>query len=468
MIKEHITLFRRLMICVDMCMVTLSFFLGYFFRGSIKEVQPLASYIVFLPVSIFLWGCLLYAFGMYGSFRTRTIGRSALITLKSFLASFIFFCTFLCIFKFEKISRLLIGIIFLVTAVVILIEKLALILFFRYIRRKGFNFRNILVVGTGRRCQQFLSLLEQHTEWGFKVVGLIDKDESMVNRLICGCRVLGTFKDASRIIHEYVIDEVIFVVPRSWLDKIEELMCLFEIEGLKVHVAVDYFELKITKAKINEIHGFPLISFESTSDQLWHLLVKRIMDIALSTMLLLILSPVFAITAILIKLTSKGPIFFRQERCSLNGRTFTLYKFRTMVKGAEAKLSELLKHNEMNGPVFKMSNDPRITRLGRLLRKFSIDELPQLWNVLEGNMSLVGPRPPIPEEVERYDNWQRRRLSMRPGITCLWQTNGRNEITDFDQWMKMDLEYIDRWSLALDCNILLKTVPVVLLCKGAR
>jgi len=456
------------MICTDLCIVALSFFLGYLSRGSIKDVQPFASYIVFLPVLIFLWGCLLYAFGMYGSFRTRTIGESALITLKSFLAGFIFFCTFLYIFKFEKISRLLIGIIFIITAVVILIEKLALILFFRSIRRRGSNSRNILAVGTGRRAQHFLSLLEQHAEWGFKVVGLIDKDESMVNRVICGCTVLGTFKDASRIIHEYVIDEVIFIVPRSWLNKIEDLMRLFETEGLKVHVAVDYFELKISKAKISEIHGFPLLSFESTSGRLWHLLVKRIMDITLSATALLILSPVFAIAAILTKLTSKGPIFFRQERCGLNGRRFTLYKFRTMVKGAEAKLSELLCHNEMNGPVFKMANDPRITRIGRLLRKFSIDELPQLWNVVKGNMSLVGPRPPIPEEVKRYDDWQRRRLSMRPGITCLWQTNGRNTITDFDQWMKMDLEYIDHWSLVRDCNILLKTVPVVLFGVGAK
>jgi len=468
MIKKHITLFRRLMICTDLCIVTLSFFLGYFLRGNIKDVQPLASYLVFLPVLIFLWGCLLHAFGMYGSFRTRTIGKSALITLKSFLAGFIFFCTFLYIFKFEKISRLLIGIIFVITAVVIFVEKLALILFFRSIRKSGLNSRNILVVGTGRRAQDFLSLLEQHTEWGFKVVGLIDKDESMVNRLIHGCKVLGTFRDASCIIHEYVVDEVIFIVPRSWLNKIEELMCLFETEGLKIHVAVDYFELKIAKAKINEIHGFPLLSFESTSDRLWHLLVKRIMDITLSVLALLILSPLVAIAAILIKLTSKGPIFFRQERCGLNGRRFTLYKFRTMVEGAEAKLSELLGHNEMNGPVFKMSNDPRITRFGRLLREFSIDELPQLWNVLKVNMSLVGPRPPIPQEVKRYDDWQRRRLSMRPGLTCLWQTNGRNNIKDFDQWMKMDLEYIDHWSLVQDFNILFKTIPTVLFGVGAK
>jgi exopolysaccharide biosynthesis polyprenyl glycosylphosphotransferase len=468
MLKEKANIFRRLMICTDLCIVILSFFLGYFLRGNIKGISPLASYIVFLPVLIFLWGCLLYAFGMYYSFRTRTIGESVLIILQSFLAGFILFGMFLYIFKFHDISRLLIGFIFTITAGLIFIEKLLIILFFRFIRKRGLNYRSILVVGTGRRAQHFLSLVEQHREWGFKVVGLIDEDESMVSREICGCKVLGTFKDGPQIIREYVIDDVIFIVPRSWLNKIEELMHLCESEGLKVHVAVDYFNLKISRAKISEIHGFPLLSFESTSDRLWHLLVKRIIDIAISLTALLILCPVFVITAILIKLTSEGPVFFRQERCSLNGRIFRLYKFRTMVKGAEAKLSELLSHNEMNGPAFKMANDPRITPIGRLLRKFSIDELPQLWNVFKGNMSLVGPRPPLPQEVKKYDDWQRRRLSMRPGITCLWQTNGRNKITDFDQWMKMDLEYIDQWSLLLDCNILLKTVPVVLFGVGAK
>lgn len=473
MLKEKATAFRRLMICTDLCIVILSFFLGYFLRWSINSISPLSSsplssYVVFLPVLIFLWVCLLYAFGMYGSFRTRSTGESALIILKSFLTGFIFFGTFLYVFKIQDISRLLVGFIFTITAVLIFIEKFLLAFFFRFIRKRGLNYRSILVVGTGKRAQYFLGLLEQHAEWGFKVAGLIDEDENMVSREICGSKVLGTFKDAPHVIREYVIDDVVFIVPRSWLNKIEELMYLCESEGLKVHVAVDYFNLKISMAKISEIQGFPLLSFESAPGRFWHLLVKRIIDVALSATALIILSPVFIITAILIKFTSEGPVFFRQERCGLNGRIFTLYKFRTMVKGAEAKLNELLSRNEMDGPVFKMANDPRITRIGRLLRKFSIDELPQLWNVLKGNMSLVGPRPPLPQEVKKYDDWQRRRLSMRPGITCLWQANGRNKITDFDQWTKMDLEYIDRWSLLLDCNILLKTVPAVLFGVGAE
>jgi lipopolysaccharide/colanic/teichoic acid biosynthesis glycosyltransferase len=190
------------------------------------------------------------------------------------------------------------------------------------------------------------------------------------------------------------------------------------------------------------------------------------MDVALSAVMLLIALPVLVTVAIAIRLGEGGAVLFRQRRCGLNGRVFTLYKFRTMIEGAEERLEEVAHLNEMNGPVFKSSRDPRITWLGRWLRRFSLDELPQLWNVLKGDMSLVGPRPPIPEEVARYERWQRRRLAMKPGLTCLWQIRGRNEI-DFEEWMKLDLEYIDNWSPWLDLKILARTLPVVLTGRGA-
>lgn len=176
----------------------------------------------------------------------------------------------------------------------------------------------------------------------------------------------------------------------------------------------------------------------------------------------------FLIVAAAIKFTSKGPVFFRQKRCGLNGRVFTFIKFRTMVKGAEEKLDDLLVHNEMKGPAFKMKKDPRVTPVGRFLRRYSLDELPQLWNIFIGQMSFVGPRPPLPKEVNKYDNWQRRRLSMKPGLTCLWQIGGRNKISDFNEWMRLDLKYIDAWSLWLDFKIFIKTIPVVLLARGAQ
>jgi exopolysaccharide biosynthesis polyprenyl glycosylphosphotransferase len=190
-------------------------------------------------------------------------------------------------------------------------------------------------------------------------------------------------------------------------------------------------------------------------------------DIAGSAIALVVSSPVMLIIAVLVKLTSRGPAIYRQVRCGLYGRRFVLYKFRSMCEGAEDVLWEIKHLNEMDGPVFKMRNDPRVTPFGRILRKSSLDEWPQFWNVLKGDMSLVGPRAPLPEEVKEYSRWQRRRLSVKPGITCLWQVSGRNEI-DFQEWMKLDLFYIDNWSLLLDLKILLRTLPVVLMGKGSR
>jgi exopolysaccharide biosynthesis polyprenyl glycosylphosphotransferase len=220
--------------------------------------------------------------------------------------------------------------------------------------------------------------------------------------------------------------------------------------------------------ELHEFDGFPLLSFSTTPTNEALLFVRRILDIILAGFILVIFGPLVMLpAAILIKLTSSGPVFFKQTRCGLNGRQFVMYKFRSMVTNAEQLRVELEGLNEMDGPVFKSSRDPRITGVGKIIRRRSIDELPQIFNVLRGDMSLVGPRPPLPAEVAKYERWQRRRLSMKPGMTCLWQISGRNEVS-FDDWMKLDLTYIDNWSLLLDLKILLKTVPVVLLGRGAK
>jgi exopolysaccharide biosynthesis polyprenyl glycosylphosphotransferase len=220
--------------------------------------------------------------------------------------------------------------------------------------------------------------------------------------------------------------------------------------------------------ELHEFDGFPLLSFSTTPTNEALLFVRRILDVILAGFILVIFGPLVMLpAAILIKLTSSGPVLFKQTRCGLNGRQFVMYKFRSMVSNAEQLRVELEGLNEMDGPVFKSSRDPRITTVGKIIRRRSIDELPQIFNVLRGDMSLVGPRPPLPAEVARYERWQRRRLSMKPGMTCLWQISGRNEVS-FDDWMKLDLTYIDNWSLLLDLKILLKTVPVVLLGRGAK
>jgi exopolysaccharide biosynthesis polyprenyl glycosylphosphotransferase len=468
MLKEHTKVIRKLTIFTDLSVVAVSFLVGYRLWKEIHYLAPLHSYLLLLPGLLLIWGSFLYHFDVYNSFRVKSIIAVLFSIVKAGFFSFVACGTFMYLFKTTNISRLFIVFVFMFASLCIALEKVMALIFLRCIRSKGLNYREILIVGTGKRAQTFMNLLEQHAEWGFKIVGFIDEDQTKVGQTIGDYSVLGTFTDILQILHTNVVDDVAFIVPRSWLDRIQKVMHFCEAEGLKIHLAVDYVELKFSKAKQTDLHGFPLLTFESTPDQMWHLLIKRLVDLTVSGFLLVALWPLFAVVAFLIGVTSHGPVFFKQERCSLNGRRFTLFKFRTMYPDAQTRLNELRQHNEMTGPVFKMKNDPRITLLGKFLRKTSIDELPQLWNVFKGDMSLVGPRPSIPEEVAQYDSWQRRRLSMRPGITCLWQINGRSRIKDFNRWVKLDLEYIDNWSLFLDMRILLQTIPVVFFGIGSK
>jgi exopolysaccharide biosynthesis polyprenyl glycosylphosphotransferase len=472
MIKERIRFFRKLMIATDLLVVAAAFFLSYLLRDPFADPQSLQACLWLLPVTVVIWGILLYSFGIYDSFRTKTSSEFVMLILRIAFIGFIALSGLIYIFKdffsLNPVSRGLISFIFVYAAGLLLLEKVLLMNFFRFFRKRGLNYRILLIVGTGSRAERFIDLVKNHAEWGLRIHGLVDEDPGRIGRVIKGSKVIGSFQDFPKIINNNVIDQVVFIVPRSWMQKIETMVYLCEEEGIKVSLAIDFFNFKISRAKQTDLFGFPLITFESTPDKMWHLLFKRLVDIVLSGAGLLVFSPVFGLIALVIKLNSPGPVFFRQKRVGLNGRSFTLYKFRTMVKDAEAKLGDLLARNEMKGPAFKMSNDPRLTSVGKFLRKSSLDELPQLWNVFQGHMSMIGPRPPLPAEVSKYQPWQRRRLSMRPGITCLWQANGRNKIADFDEWMKLDLEYIDNWSLWLDARIFFKTIPVVFTGSGAK
>lgn len=468
MLKEHATVFRKLMIFIDLCIVAASFFLAYFLRNKLDGLLPLSFYMWILFVLLILWGSLLYFFGMYASFRLKKMSEILVVIAKASFFSLIILGSVNYLFKMQDVSRGLIFLVFALITFFITLEKIVLMQFFRRLRRKGFNFKNILIVGTGRRAQKFIKNVDQNKEFGLKIIGIIDKDEGKVGQQIEGHKIIGSFAALPDILRNNAVDHVLFILPRSMLGEIEQPILYCETVGVTVSIAIDFFNLQFAKCKEGSMFDLPLLTFETTSDKLWMLLVKRLSDIVFSVFALMLLIPVLGIVAIVIKITSKGAIFFRQERCTLRGRKFMLYKFRTMVKDAEQKLAELQKFNEMKGPVFKIKNDPRLTKIGKFLRKFSVDELPQFWNVLKGDMSLVGPRPPIAQEVENYDHWQRRRLSMRPGITCLWQIMGRNKIIDFNEWMRLDLQYIDNWSLFLDFKILLKTVPVVLFGIGAK
>ena len=456
------------MIVLDALVVIVAAIGAYILRNSVELLFPPVYYLWLLPIFVLIWSCLLIYLGMYDSFRLKSYQRVVTIILTAAIVGFIIFGNISYICRLTYISRSFMLMAFVLTALVLAVQKFVIIAGFRHLRRGGFNFRNVLIVGTGQRASQLIDQINEHQEFGLRIVGLIDDDVTIQGKQISGHTVLGGLADIPEILRSNPVDRVIFVVPRGWLSYIEEAVLYCETLGVTVSVAVDLFKTRFTFARDENFMGIPMISFESTPGTVGALFVKRIIDIVATGLGIVILSPVLLIVAALIKLTSPGPVFFKQERCSLNGRTFKLYKFRTMVVDAEKKLEDLLQHNEMSGPAFKMANDPRVTPIGKFLRKTSLDELPQLWNVLKGEMSLVGPRPPLPQEVAQYDHWQRRRLSMRPGITCLWQVGGRNKITDFNEWSKLDLEYIDSWSLGLDFKILFKTVPVVLLGVGAK
>jgi exopolysaccharide biosynthesis polyprenyl glycosylphosphotransferase len=484
MITEKEAFLRQLAKVIDTLCVSsafvLSYFLTIFVRTSfgLKEMAFATSpdwsgFLFFAEQNIILivagipaWIIFLASLGAYNDIRTKPFYQYVLIILPTGLLATLAIGSLIFAFKLILTSRLFIFINVTVSCLLLIIAKLIQGRLFDFIHRRGYDQVNLLIVGTGKRAQEFIRVVKEHSNWGLNVVGLIDDEHGLFGKEVEGYRVLGRLQDIPFILHRIVVDRVIFVVPRLWLNKIDDAIKACEREGISTAISVDLYNLNIAKVRQTDFSGFPLLEFETFSAKQWQLFVKRTLDIALSVIMIILFSPILLATTIAIRMDSKGPILFRQTRSGLNGRKFTLYKFRTMIVGAEFKKRELEKMNEMDGPVFKMKKDPRITRIGRFLRKFSIDELPQLINVLKGNMSVVGPRPPLPVEVELYQEWQRRRLSLKPGLTCIWQVSGRNNI-QFEKWMEMDLEYIDDWSLWLDFKILFKTVFVVMFGYGA-
>jgi len=324
-----------------------------------------------------------------------------------------------------------------------------------------------MVVGQGERAQAIGELLEESEGYGLRLSGFFRPDDANGAAPVTLRRTYEThsLSELPRLLRERVVDEVIFAVDSAQLARMEETMLLCDEEGVNTRVAVDFFP-HVNSVYLDRLGTAPLLTFARAPHDEMRLLVKRFTDIVLAAAGLILLAPFMLLIAFLIRVTSPGPAIFRQQRCGLNGRRFTLYKFRSMVRDAE-KMKPELQHLNQKSTAFKIADDPRLTPLGRKLRKFSIDEWPQLWNVLRGDMSLVGPRPAVPGEVEHYERWQRRRLRMRPGLTCIWATRGRDAL-DFDTWMKMDMQYIDTWSLALDWKIILRTIPRVLTGKGAH
>jgi len=325
--------------------------------------------------------------------------------------------------------------------------------------------RVVVVVGDGPRAHEVARLVDQHRHWGFRLKGLLTV-EGKVEEASAPYPILGNVANLTDILTGSVVDEVLLAVPTRQLGDLEGALLHCQQLGVRLRVALQPFPHLKPRVEVETLQGVPFVTFSTSPTSPLGLFTKRVVDVVVSAAALVASLPLWPVIALAIRLSSPGPVFYRQQRCGLHGRRFTLLKFRTMAADAEARREEVAHLNVVDGPAFKAPDDPRITPVGRVLRRFSLDELPQLLHVLKGEMSLVGPRPPIPEEVERYQPWQRRRLAMKPGITGLWQVSGRSEL-DWATWMELDLAYIDSWSLWLDLTILLKTVPAVLSGRGA-
>ncbi len=339
----------------------------------------------------------------------------------------------------------------------------------RRLRERGHNVKSLVIVGGGSRGRAFAAHITRRHDLGYKILGYVDSDLAYAGQPIEGAKHLGTIEDLPRLMATEIIDEVAIALPiKSHYSQIERAVGLLEEQGITAHVLSDLFPQKLARAQSVDFDGMPVVTLGSVPPFSWRTEAKRLMDLFVSTVLLIIAAPVFVLAAIAIKFDSAGPIFFIQERVGFNKRRFRMIKFRTMTTDAEARMKEIEHLNEKQGtPIFKIKNDPRITRVGRWLRKTSIDELPQLINVLLGDMSIVGPRPLSVRDAMRMEEaWQKRRFSVKPGLTCLWQVSGRSNLS-FEQWMQLDLEYIDHWSLGLDASILLRTIPAIVLARGA-
>jgi exopolysaccharide biosynthesis polyprenyl glycosylphosphotransferase len=408
-------------------------------------------YLIVLPLYPFL----LDVNGFYSRSHSQQLRNTVWILVKSSTICTLAVMAAMYFFRLAMLSRGVVVIFALFSIVALFVKDRLFQALLRHRARSGKGVAEIILVGSEERNAEFAALLDEHPEWSLRVAAKLDSNTDLVSEL-------------PAMLHRYPVGCVVFSVSQTAFGEIEKAILACEVEGVEAWLVADFVKTSIARATVDDFYGKPLLIFRTTPEISWQLVCKRLIDIIGSTLGLVVLGPLVMLpAAIILKLTSPGPVLFKQKRSGQHGRLFTMYKFRSMITNAEMLQVELEVFNEMGGPVFKMEDDPRVTPFGRFLRKSSIDELPQLWNVLVGDMSLVGPRPPIPSEVQHYDPWHRRRLSMKPGLTCIWQISGRNRI-DFEQWMQLDMQYIDNWSLWLDFQILVRTIPVVLTGLGAK
>ncbi len=461
----------------DVAATTAAFVLAFLIRlwagqDDWQRAGPIHLFRLYLPVllaAVVIFPLLGYILGAYKQVELRRpreiatdiVKMAALGLLTLFSALFLLqghFVSRSFLFLFAVLQFLLLG-----------TSRWLLLIGGTWLRSRPEQRRHFIIVGSGNGAAEVATLLEAGERFGLSLLGFIhigNEPSTSPAGLRRAYSVLPK-EQLVKMLHNRIVDEVVFAVEKEELLELEPLMQQCEQEGVRIRIQLDFLPKGFSHIFVEHLAHVPLLTLASTPQNDFALFFKRTVDVILSILSLVVLSPLFLFLALLVKLTSKGPVLFRQIRCGLGGRQFVLLKFRSMVVDADELLADLSALNEAEAPLFKMRNDPRCTKLGRWMRMFSMDELPQLWNILRGDMSLVGPRPPLPQEVEQYQPWQRRRLRMRPGLTCLWALEGRSQLR-FERLTRLDLLYIDNWSVWLDLKILIKTIPTVLSGRGAH
>ncbi|HEX7222899.1 MAG TPA: sugar transferase [Candidatus Limnocylindrales bacterium] len=463
MVRRHITAVRLLLIVTDVA-TAIGLFIGVSwlrFGSEWREAWLSAGLDWRIAAAGYAVGWV-FVFWLHGLYRLRvnwSIRGDMMLILRSITLYAVAVFSALFVLKLPDVSRLLLIQLFLLQLAVAVVLRTALRMSIRAARSRGYNVRYMVVVGTNRSARDFASRIERHRELGMRVVGHLrwaGEPQADPRRPI-----LGTVEDLEDVLHSRVVDEVAICLPATAGELVATITRLCEEEGKVVRIPINDGGLIVPGGRVESYDGIAVQSLVYGPDRVLGLIAKRLMDVVLATIALVMLSPLLLAIAVWLRAVDGPPVLFRQVRVGLNGRQFNVVKFRTMIPDAEERLAEITSLNEIKGPAFKVTDDPRLSRTGQILRSTSLDELPQLWNVIKGEMSLVGPRPPLPAEVAGYDLWHRRRLSMKPGITGLWQVHARRS-EDFDQWVELDLAYIDRWSLWLDLKIMARTVPAML------
>lgn len=453
---------------MDAATLVSSFFLAYgLLQYRFHRLYHINEYTWALFIILPTWLLLLSHSGLYGSLRIQNISELFGRLFKVHLLGGMVMTSAIFMVDPKVFSRLLVGVFILISLFLMTTVKASVKQILRYFRRKGYNIRNVLIVGNDDKARHFMQLIKEHADWGLVIAGFIPfydegGDETPPDlRKVC-------IDNLTAICKAKMVDEVIFSVPSKQISLIEDHIVSLEEMGVTVRMVMDLYDLPTGRKEITLFHdNLPMLTFYSKAFDAEQLFLKRCLDIVGSLVGLAITALLFPFIALAIKVESKGPLFFGQDRVGEYGRIFQCWKFRSMYVDAEERKKDLMAQNEMQGAMFKIKDDPRVTKVGNFIRRTSIDELPQFWNVLRGEMSLVGTRPPTPDEVITYENWHRKRICIKPGISGLWQVSGRNKIQEFDEVARLDIQYIENWTFWLDVKILFQTLWVVLLKRGA-